>query len=63
MDGETGFVVDPRSAAEVGDRICTLLANPEEAKAMGERGRTWVARKFSWDAAAATLTELLTIEA
>ncbi len=59
VDGQTGYVVDPRSAAEVADRICALLANPEEAKAMGERGRTWVTRTFSWDAAAATLTDLL----
>jgi phosphatidylinositol alpha-1,6-mannosyltransferase len=59
IDGETGYVVDPRSTREVAARITSLLADPEQAKAMGLRGREWVRRAYSPEAAAATLSRVL----
>jgi phosphatidylinositol alpha-1,6-mannosyltransferase len=58
-DGETGYVVDPRSAREVASRVCALLADPAAASAMGRRGRDWVSTHYSWDAAVDTLRDLL----
>jgi phosphatidylinositol alpha-1,6-mannosyltransferase len=57
--GATGYVVDPRSAQEVADRICELLADPPAASAMGRRGREWVTTHYSWDTAVDTLRGLL----
>lgn len=59
VDGDTGHVVDPRSVTEVADAMCALLADPQGARAMGARGREWVVRRYSSDAAAATLRGLL----
>ena len=44
-----GYVVahDARAIAIALDR---LLADPEAARAMGERGRVWATRTFGWDA-------------
>lgn len=58
-DGQTGYLVDPRSAPEVADRICALLADPVAARAMGARGRELVTSRFSSHTAAATLRHLL----
>ncbi len=59
VPGETGYVVDPRSAQGVADRICSLLADPDRASAMGLRGREWVTGQYSWDTAVSTLRDLL----
>jgi phosphatidylinositol alpha-1,6-mannosyltransferase len=58
-DGDTGYVVDGRSVAAVTDRLATLLAGPAQAKAMGERGRSWVQERWSWPASAEVLRGLL----
>ncbi|MFJ4919302.1 glycosyltransferase family 4 protein [Streptomyces sp. NPDC088725] len=62
-DGETGWVVHggpPALAArETADRIVTLLEDPGLRERMGERGREWVAEKWSWDLLALRLRELL----
>ena len=62
VHGETGYVVDPRSPGEVATRICALLADPAAAAEMGSRGRDWVRRAYSPEAATATLRSLLAIE-
>lgn len=48
-EGETGFVVNGRSAGEVADVLIDLLADPERARKMGRRGRDWVVSDWSWD--------------
>jgi phosphatidylinositol alpha-1,6-mannosyltransferase len=63
VPGETGYVVDPRSVRDVAGRICALLADPEAASAMGLRGREWVTKHHSWEAAVATLRDLLSANA
>ena len=51
VHGETGYVVDPRSPAKVATAICALLADPAGGAAMGSRGRDWVRRAYSPEAA------------
>lgn len=57
-DGVTGRLVDGRSVTEVADTVAGLLEDADQARLMGARGREWVQREWSWDAAAATLLEL-----
>jgi len=59
LDGETGDVVPGRSVAAVADRVASLLADRDAARAMGEKGRAWVEREWRWDALAARLGRLL----
>ncbi len=58
-DGETGYVVDGRSPARVAAVIGRLLADPEESRAMGRRGRAWVEANWRWEVLAGRLGELL----
>ena len=57
--GETGYVVDGTSVAEVADRVASLLEDPAKARAMGAAGRAWVERDWQWDVLAARLRGLL----
>jgi phosphatidyl-myo-inositol dimannoside synthase len=47
-DGETGFLVDPESMTEVGERILKLLQDGELRARMGDAGRERVRRDFTW---------------
>ncbi len=58
-DGETGHLVDPGDVEEIADAVVALLDNPESARTMGDRGRSWVALRFSERATARTFTRLL----
>ena len=51
-DGVTGFLVPPNDPKALRERIAYVLAHPSEAKAMGERGRAAVLKRFTWDAVA-----------
>ncbi|MFC3520904.1 glycosyltransferase family 4 protein [Streptomonospora nanhaiensis] len=53
--GETGYVVDGGNARSVAQHLSHLLANPEAARAMGERGRQWVLAEWTWDRVLARL--------
>lgn len=59
VDGETGFVVDPRAVEQVADRISALLREPEMAKQMGRRGREHVTEQYAAEASPRTLQSLL----
>lgn len=50
--GETGLLVPPDDPASLAEGICSLLHNIPEAWAMGEAGRKWVEKEFSWDSIA-----------
>jgi phosphatidylinositol alpha-1,6-mannosyltransferase len=52
-------VVDGRDVEAVAARVSALLADPVTARAMGEAGRAWVQRDWTWDAAAARLLAML----
>lgn len=53
-----GLVVDPLNVRAIAEAMNYLLANPAEARAMGERGRSAVLRKFNWTAEQQNLLEL-----
>ena len=56
---ETGYVVDPDDTAGLAARLVQLLARPDEARAMGSRGREWVSSQWTWAAAGQQLRRLL----
>ncbi|MCW4355393.1 glycosyltransferase family 4 protein [Hoyosella sp. YIM 151337] len=58
-EGETGFVVNGRSLAEITDRIVALLHDPDRAAAMGKAGRAWVTGNWQWDRMAGRLRQFL----
>jgi len=49
IDGETGYLVDGQDTHEIAKRIAYLLTNPETAKAMGNAGRAWVTKEWTWE--------------
>lgn len=53
-----GVLVDPESPKEIAEAMQWVLAHPEEAAAMGRRGREAVEGHFSWDAESAKLIAL-----
>jgi len=59
LDGETGFVVPGRSVRDVARRLAELLTDPDRARAMGEKGRSWVEREWRWDLVTRRLDALL----
>ena len=48
VEGETGFLVGPNDAAELAERVNSLLRDPELAARMGQAGRRRVLDRFSW---------------
>lgn len=49
IDGETGFVVPPRDARSLADRIVVLLNDQALRSRMGKQGRALVERSYSLD--------------
>jgi phosphatidylinositol alpha-1,6-mannosyltransferase len=58
-EGETGYVVDGADSAGLGSSITRLLDDPGLARRMGENGRRIVRERFSWEAVAGRLLDLL----
>lgn len=59
LAGQTGYVVDGRSADAVARRVIELLADPEAAAAMGEKGRAWVEAEWRPELVAQRLEAVL----
>jgi len=59
LDGQTGLLVDPRSAREVAGAVITLLRSPERAAAMGAAGRRWALENFTVDSMRSSLEAIL----
>jgi phosphatidylinositol alpha-1,6-mannosyltransferase len=55
VDGETGVLVDGRSAEQVADAVSRLLEDTALAEHMGKAGRERVERFYTWPRAAAQL--------
>ncbi|HET8777902.1 MAG TPA: glycosyltransferase, partial [Candidatus Limnocylindria bacterium] len=53
-----GVVVDTRRPAEIARAINDVLADPDEARAMGERGRRAVQERFNWATSAQALLDV-----
>jgi phosphatidyl-myo-inositol dimannoside synthase len=59
LEGETGYVVPGHDTGALAERLVSLLTDPAGAKAMGDKGRAWVEREWSWDLTAERLRALL----
>jgi phosphatidyl-myo-inositol dimannoside synthase len=57
--GETGYVVDPFNPVAVAAKAADLLADLDEARAMGKQGREYVETEWDWSASVSTLRDLL----
>lgn len=53
-----GYLVDPQNAEGVAAAIENVLSNPQEAEAMGRRGREAVEREYNWSIEEAKLLSL-----
>jgi glycosyltransferase involved in cell wall biosynthesis len=54
-DAGCGILVDPEDSGAIAEAMQWILDHPDEAQAMGERGRRAAEEKYSWDPEAATL--------
>jgi glycosyltransferase involved in cell wall biosynthesis len=52
-----GLLVDPRDPQAIAAALCWLLEHPEEAEAMGNRGRAAAESRFNWDSEAKVLND------
>ncbi len=59
VDGETGFLVDPKDPAALADRVIRLLRDPALRAQMGAAGRARVERLFSAQSMAQEFTQAL----
>jgi phosphatidylinositol alpha-1,6-mannosyltransferase len=57
LEGESGYVAGDQD--RLTHRLTELLTDPAKAKAMGEKGRAWTERDWTWDQAVARLRALL----
>lgn len=57
--GETGEVVDGRDIPELAETLAGLLADPDQAAAMGAAGREWMTRDWQWSHSARKLAGFL----
>lgn len=58
VDGETAYLV-PRDPDRFAERVRWLLEHPEEADAMGQKGRRHAERYWTWERSVDALVELL----
>lgn len=59
VDGaECGLCVDPLNPKEISEAIRYLLTHPQEAEAMGQRGRRAIEERLNWDREEAKLLDL-----
>jgi len=59
LHGETGYVVDPFNPLAIAARAVDLLSDLDRARLMGEKGRAWVEREWSWEESVAILRGLV----
>jgi len=59
--GENGLLVDPEDASSVAEALVTLLSNREAARQMGEAGKEWVQRHYSYGIFREQLRQILDV--
>lgn len=57
-DAGGGLLVDPTNAGKVREAIEWIFANPDEAEAMGQRGRAAILSRYNWSSEEAKLLAL-----
>ncbi len=56
-DGKTGFLVKPRSSAEIAEKVNKILDNEKLGSIMGENSRRFIEEKFTWEKAAKSILD------
>lgn len=59
LHGETGYVVAGGDVAGLAGRLIELLADPQGAATMGDKGLAWVDQEWRWDLVSRRLGEIL----
>ncbi len=59
LPGETGYVVAGGDVAGLSERLIGLLADPQGAATMGDKGLAWVDQEWRWDLVSRRLDEIL----
>lgn len=59
LDGQTGEIVDGRDTAGIAAAAAKMLGDPTLRRSYGDAGRKWVAERWTWQASADRLAELL----
>lgn len=59
IDGETGFIVDPRKSHKLANKICFLIANRKLGKIMGKKGRNLIVNNFTWEKAVEKILKII----
>lgn len=49
---ETGLLAEPGNAGDLARQLETLLANPDQAKSLAQRGQAFVLSRFDWERSA-----------
>jgi phosphatidylinositol alpha-1,6-mannosyltransferase len=62
QNGQTGLLVDPRDHTQVAGALVSLLGDPRRAATMGRQAEEWAGR-FTWQATAAQVAEVLGLAA
>jgi glycosyltransferase involved in cell wall biosynthesis len=57
--GETGYLVDPESPEQLAEKIKFIFENIEEANKQGSKARERCVEKYSLEAMASTLAEII----
>jgi glycosyltransferase involved in cell wall biosynthesis len=57
-DGVTGYLVPPGLPADLAGRILDAVRSEEQRRAMGQRGRQWVEKSFTFEAQGLRYLEL-----
>jgi glycosyltransferase involved in cell wall biosynthesis len=57
--GKTGFLFDLQSPEEFQCALAHFLHNKDRAIEMGQTGRSWVAKHFTWESAAKRYAQIL----
>lgn len=47
--GETGMVIRPNDPKDLAEKVCDLLKDSRKAKALGQAGKQFVVKEFTWD--------------
>ncbi len=57
-DGETGFLIEKNDSQGWIDKLAMLISDENKAKKMGEAGREFVEKTFSWDVIAKNFVDI-----
>lgn len=59
VDGQTGFLVDPKDADAIGAALIRILSNDRFAREMGQNGYDRIKRELTWDKVTSNMLEIL----